>query len=167
MRPRILAPALILALVGGAAAEEAAKSGGSNAGSAAAPAGAAGEWTHDYRAAIASARSTGRPVLIDFTGSDWCPWCMKLQKEVFDTPDFKSWASKRAILMVADIPRSKQLPAAEQAQNEMLVNVYGIGSYPTVVIVDATGKELARTGYLEGGPQSWIQDIIGKARFPK
>jgi protein disulfide-isomerase len=134
---------------------------------AAALAGANGEWTADFKAALASAKATGRPILIDFTGSDWCGWCMKLHEQVFDTADFKAWASKSAVLMVADFPRRKELPAEVKAQNDELANKYPIEGYPTIVVIDANGKELGRSGYLDGGAKAWIQDITGKAHFPK
>jgi thioredoxin-related protein len=129
--------------------------------------GANGEWTDDLKAAMASAKATGRPIIIDFTGSDWCGWCIRLHDEVFSTAEFKQWAARSAILMIADFPRKKSLAAEVKAQNEGLAQKYPIEGYPTIVVIDANGKELARSGYLDGGAKAWIGDITGKTRFPK
>jgi thioredoxin-related protein len=124
--------------------------------------GANGEWIDNYAEAVKSAQATKRPILIDFTGSDWCGWCIRLHEEVFSTPEFKSWAAQNVVLVVADFPRKKQLPAEVKKQNEELNQKFGIEGFPTVVVVDATGKEKARSGYLDGGAKAWITDISGK-----
>jgi thiol:disulfide interchange protein len=71
----------------------------------------AGGWTTNYRAALAEAGKTGKVVMLDFTGSDWCIWCTRLKDEVFDTAEFKAWADKNVILVELDFPKDKKLDA--------------------------------------------------------
>jgi protein disulfide-isomerase len=122
-----------------------------------------GEWTSDLAAAREAARATGRPILIDFTGSDWCPWCIRLHDEVFATPTFKRWASAHAVLVVADFPRDSEQPPALAERNDALARHFRIRGYPTVVAVSADGTELARGGYQTGGAEAWIRSFAAKA----
>ncbi len=118
--------------------------------------GADGAWTTDVLAAAASAKDLGRPLLIDFTGSDWCSWCMKLEREVFVTPAFVAWAARHVVLMRADFPKKTQLPKALAEQNDMLAQRFGIKGFPTVEIIAISGAYLGSLGYQEGGPDPWI-----------
>jgi len=117
----------------------------------------AGEWMTDYKAALALSKKTGKPVLADFTGSDWCGWCIKLHKEVFDKPEFKAWAKKNVILLELDYPQRKKLPAALQKQNDSLAAKYKIQGYPTVLFLSSKGDALATYGYDAGGPSVWTK----------
>ena len=114
-------------------------------------------WLTDYTKAIAQAKAENKVVLADFTGSDWCGWCIKLKKEVFDTPEFKAWAAKSVVLLEVDYPRKKELSAKEKAQNDSLGEQFEIQGYPTIVFIDANGKEISRGGYAKGGPAAWIK----------
>src|SRR5262245_50368855 len=96
-----------------------------------------GGWQTDYKAALKQAKQESKLVLADFTGSDWCPWCIKLHKEVFDTPEFKEWAAKRVVLLELDFPRKKELSDELKKQNADLRDKLGIKGYPTVVFFDA------------------------------
>lgn len=118
-----------------------------------------GEWLTDYDAALRESASKGRPVLIDFTGSDWCGWCIKLDREVFATREFRDYAASRFVLLKLDFPRGKRQKAEEKAKNEALASKYGVEGFPTVLIVDSTGKVLKKTGYVPGGPQAFIKQI--------
>jgi len=121
---------------------------------------AAGGWTDNFPAALAQAKAENKPVLINFTGSDWCGWCIKLQNDVFSTPAFKKYAESNVVLMEADFPQGKQLPQAVQAQNDELQAKYKVEGFPTLVLVGPNGKELDRNvGYLEGGPNAMIDWI--------
>jgi protein disulfide-isomerase len=114
-------------------------------------------WTTSLKTATAQARKTGKPILIDFTGSDWCPWCMKLHAEVFDTPAFATWAADNVVLLECDFPNGRQPPADIKAQNAELAQKFNVSGYPTVVFIDADGNELGRTGYIQGGADAWIR----------
>jgi thioredoxin-related protein len=120
--------------------------------------GAAG-WTDNYEKALAEAKSQNKKVLLDFTGSDWCSWCMRLNKEVFSTPKFKEYAKQNLILVEADFPQTKKLPKKVQEQNEKLQAEFKVQGYPTVFILDGDGKQLKQLGYMEGGPDAFIAKI--------
>jgi len=115
-------------------------------------------WTTDFQAALARAKKEKKYVVADFTGSDWCGWCVRLKEEVFDTPEFHAWAKDNVVLLELDFPRKKKLPEALQTQNEKLQERFKIEGFPTVVFLDGSGKELGRGGYVEGGPAKWIAE---------
>jgi thioredoxin-related protein len=125
----------------------------------------AGEaWNTDFQAAQAAAKKDGKPILIDFTGSDWCGWCIKMKKESLDKTAFKDFAQKELVLVEADFPNSKPQTAEVKAQNEALKKKYKVNGFPTFVLINADGKELGRQeGYLEGGPDAFTSAIKGWA----
>lgn len=118
-------------------------------------------WTDDYAKALEKAKAEKKHVLLDFTGSDWCPWCIKLDKEVFDKPEFKTFAKDTLVLMKVDFPNGP-ISKHTKAQNEKLKAKYGASGFPTTVIVDGEGKEVWRhEGYMEGGPSKFIEAVSG------
>jgi len=118
------------------------------------------KWLTDYKAALAEAKTAHKNVLIDFTGSDWCPWCIKMDKEVLTTPEFKQYADKNLVLELADFPNSKQLPQKVQDQNSDLQKQYSVEGFPTFILIDPSGKVLGQQeGYLEGGPSAFIAKL--------
>lgn len=120
---------------------------------------APGSWITSYSLALQYAKETGKPVLINFTGSDWCSWCIKLRNEVFSQDAFLDYAKNDLILLTIDFPMKKKLPAAEQQANHELASQYGIEGYPTIVLVDSAGKEIARTGYQYGGAEAYVTHL--------
>jgi thioredoxin-related protein len=116
-------------------------------------------WFTNYELAQKEAQSKQRQLLMDFTGSDWCGWCIMLDKEVFSKPEFKEYASKNLVLLELDFPRSKKMAAETAKQNERLAVKYGIQGFPTVVVFDSTGKPLGALGYTAGGPQAFIAEL--------
>ena len=115
-------------------------------------------WSESLVDAMALAKSRSKLILANFTGSDWCVFCKKLEKEVFSTPDFEAWANENFILLKLDLPteKVKQDPATRK-QNQDLVKKFEISGYPTVVILTADGNEVARkAGYSEKGAKPWI-----------
>lgn len=124
------------------------------------PRGADGRWTTDFTAALRLAQELRRPVVADFTGSDWCPWCVKLDREVFASPVFRRWAEANVVLVRLDFPRRTPLPAAQAKRNEEIAQRYGVTGYPTVLVLDAQGAQLRKWGYFEGGPAAWINGMI-------
>lgn len=114
-------------------------------------------WHTSWDAAAKQAKASKKPILINFTGSDWCGWCIRLDKEVFKTDHFKNWASKKVVLLKIDFPRQKPLPEAEQAKNQKLAEKYGVQGFPTIVFTNADGKKLSEYGYDEGGPENWTK----------
>ena len=119
---------------------------------------APGIWQTDYKQALAQAAQENRRVLLDFTGSDWCPGCIRMEKEVLNQPDFKKFAARNLVLVKLDFPTRKQLPPAEAEQNRKLQQKFDVEGFPTYVLLDPSGKEVRRQlGYLEGGPAEFIK----------
>ncbi len=115
-------------------------------------------WQIDYKQALAEAAKENKRVLLNFTGSDWCPYCVQMDKEVLNQSDFKAFAADKLILVKLDFPRRKQLPPAEVEQNRKLQQEYAVEGFPTYVLLDPAGKEMRRqVGYLEGGPGEFIK----------
>lgn len=117
-------------------------------------------WLSDFEAAKVSAAQEGKDLLINITGSDWCPWCTRLKNEVFSTDLFKKEATKNFILVVLDFPRDKSDMSPETIrQNDRLYINYNIAGFPTIVLADDKGKEYARTGYRPGGPKLYLEHL--------
>jgi thioredoxin-related protein len=121
-----------------------------------------GNWLTDYNAAVAQAQSSQKSVLLDFTGSDWCPWCIRMDREVLDAQAFQDYADKNLVLVMVDFPRRKQLPDDVAAQNAKLKEQFGIRGFPSFVLIDKDGKEIWRhVGYMQGGPEAFIAALGG------
>jgi len=124
-----------------------------------------GLWHTDFKAAQAKAKGEKKYLLVDFTGSDWCVWCIKLHNEVFDKELFKAEAPKQFVLVEVDKPRDeKKITAELNKQNEELRDKYDIKVLPTVLLLDPEGQLVARTGYQEGGPENYLKHL---AELPK
>ena len=119
----------------------------------------AGEWLTDYAKAIAQAKSENKQLLMDFTGSDWCGWCMKLDREVFEQKDFKDFADKNLVLLKLDFPRTKAQSPEEKAQNEKLSDQFKIQGFPTIVVLNPDGNKAGDLGYTPGGPQAFLAEL--------
>ncbi len=117
---------------------------------------AADGWVTGWPTATKAATDAKKPILADFTGSDWCGWCIRLKAEVFDTTTFKEWAARSVILLEVDFPQGKPLAESQQRENSMLAERFGIEGFPTIVLLSAEGRELGRLGYQAGGPEAWI-----------
>lgn len=122
---------------------------------------AAGEgWTSDFAAAKAQADEEKKSLLVDFTGSDWCGWCIKLNDEVFKHDAFKDGVKDKFVLVELDYPRDKtKLSEETQKQNEELREQYSIQGYPTILLMDEKGRPFARTGYQAGGPENYVKHL--------
>ena len=120
-------------------------------------------WQTDFAQASQQAAQEHKYLLLDFTGSDWCPWCIKMDKEVFNQSQFSDFALKNLVLVKLDFPRKAAQSPAEKSQNEGLAKKYGIEGFPTYVLLDPSGKEVRRqVGYLQGGATAFI-DWLGLA----
>jgi len=115
-------------------------------------------FTDDFEAAKAQAKASGRYILADFSGSDWCGWCKRLDAEVFAKPEFVSAATNNFVLLMVDTPRDTSI-LSDQARkaNPGLVKRYRIRAFPSVLILDADGKVLDHTGYQRGGPAAYLE----------
>jgi len=122
-------------------------------------------WGTELSAALNQARSENKSVLLDFTGSDWCGWCIKFDKDVLFTDKFAGYAKSKLVLVKLDFPRHKAQDAALKQANEQLSQRFGVNSFPTFVLLDSAGRELGRqTGYLRGGPDAFIAKLDGFGR---
>jgi thioredoxin-related protein len=120
---------------------------------------AASNWVTDYKKAQEDAKAGKKLMLLEFTGSDWCGWCMKLDKEVFSTPEFQNFASKNLVLVKLDFPRSKPQTEALKKQNEQLAQKYGIQGFPTIIVLNGRGEKVGEFGYMEGGPSPFLAKL--------
>jgi len=121
-----------------------------------------GEWTMDYDAALELAKAKNLPVLLNYTGSDWCVWCKLMDKQVFSKEEFYAFAKEKIILVTLDFPRDKSLvPEKYVERNKMLLRQNGIRGLPTYVIVKSDGKtELGRLGAgRDKTVESFVQEI--------
>lgn len=115
-------------------------------------------WTDDYDAALKRAAAEKKLVLADFSGSDWCGWCKRLDKEVFDTEEFRKSATNAYVLLMVDSPQDEKLLSAQaKKRNPELVEKYGVHGFPTVLVLDAKGEVVFRSGYEKGGPKKYLR----------
>ena len=117
------------------------------------------KWMTDLPKAQAKAKSENKLVMMDFTGSDWCGWCIKLNKEVFSKPEFAEYAEKNLVAVEVDFPRSKAQTAELKKANQALQAKYKIEGYPTVIVLNGDGKKVGELGYMEGGPKAFIAKL--------
>lgn len=113
-------------------------------------------WLVDLNEAYEEQEKTGKPIMANFTGSDWCGWCRKLKAAVFDTPQFKEWAEENVVLLELDFPRRMTLPEPIKQQNYSLQQGFGVTGYPTVWLFrveknketnQMNVKAMGKTGY--------------------
>lgn len=123
-------------------------------------------WMTDLHVAQNRAYAENRLVLINFTGSDWCGWCIKLKSEVFARPEFTAFAERHLMLVEADFPRRAPISAQQRSVNKALAAKYGVDGYPTVILLNSKGDQIARMGYMEGGPAGFIKAIRQHANLP-
>lgn len=116
------------------------------------------EWLENYDEAIVVSKSDSKPILLFFTGSDWCGWCKRLKKEVFDQPKFGEVMGDRFVYVIIDQPMKGQSPELD-AQKDKLQKQYGVRGLPAVVLVDSSGRQIAQTGYKEGGPDVYAKHL--------
>ena len=120
------------------------------------------EWIEDYDLALQQANDQDKVVLINFTGSDWCGWCKKLVKEVFSQPEFAKYASENLVLLKLDFPTTfKKLPQDVQMNRIELQEKYKVEGYPTILLTDAQGDVIAKTGYQQGGASEYVKHLEG------
>lgn len=122
-------------------------------------------WLTNIEEAAKVSKKTKKPLMLFFTGSDWCGWCIRLQKEVFKTPEFTAWAKKNVVLVELDFPRRTAQAPELKAQNTALQQFFAVRGFPTIWIAKATKanknapisfEQLGSTGYVAGGPAAWL-----------
>ena len=117
-------------------------------------------WTSDFEAAKKQAAESKKDLLLNFTGSDWCGWCIKLVDEVFKHDAFKDGVKDTFVLVELDFPKDKTKVSDEvREQNQKLNEKYGVQGYPTILLTDAEGRPYAATGYQAGGPEKYVEHL--------
>jgi len=124
-------------------------------------------WETDLNKAIVLSYETKKPIMLFFTGSDWCGWCIRLQNEVFRTETFTKWAKENVILVELDFPRKKEQPQLIKDQNKQLQQMFAVQGYPTCHFVMPTPTDdgrinlasIGQNGYMAGGPDAWIAKV--------
>lgn len=117
------------------------------------------KWLTSLPEAQAKAKSENKLVMLDFTGSDWCIWCKKLNAEIFTQPEFIQYAQKNLVPVEVDFPHSKPQSPEQKKANEALQEKYKIEGYPTVIVLNSQGKKVGELGYTEGGPKAFIAKL--------
>ena len=125
-------------------------------------------WMTDFEKAKKKAMNENKTLLIDFSGSDWCSWCIKLDEEVFQKDVWKAYAKEHLVQVLIDFPREKsEQSEALQRQNNELAKQYTVRGFPTVLLLNQEGTLIEKTGYKRGGAESYINHIkalIGDAK---
>ncbi len=131
-------------------------------------------WETNINKAIEKSNAEKKPIFLFFTGSDWCGWCIKLQNEVFKTPEFTAWAKQNVVLVDLDFPRRTPQPDDLKAQNNSLQQTFSIQGFPSIRIVNADVKEgkinfdlLGGLGYMAGGPSTWLSEANNVLKLNK
>lgn len=121
---------------------------------------AEGEWLTDLTKAQEKAKAEKKLVLLDFTGSDWCPPCKNLHKTVLVSPEFTQFAKDNLVLVEIDFPNNKPQSAELKAANKELAKKFGITGYPTIVVLDGSGKEVfKKVGYGGTPAKDYVADL--------
>jgi len=120
-------------------------------------------WQTNFEAAKTKtkAKAEHKMLLVEFSGSDWCPWCKKLKTEVYDKESFKAEARKGFILVNLDYPKQNHQPAELKRQNSELLKQYRVDTYPTLFVMDAKGQPIGKTFYHSGGPEDYLKEFTG------
>ena len=125
----------------------------------AAIAGENGDWLTNYEKALEVAKKENKVVLINFTGSDWCGWCKRLEREVFAKDSFEKFAGDKLVLLKVDFPKYSR-PSKEQMEaNERLRVKYRVPGFPTIFLVNPEEKVLLQTGYVPGGADNYVKHL--------
>ena len=118
-------------------------------------------WVRDVAEAKKQAKAEGKDLFINFTGSDWCGWCIRLDEEVFSKAEFVEAATQKYVFLFLDFPNSEELKAkvVDEKLNRQLSKAYGVDGYPAVILTTAEGQPYARTGYQAGGPKAYLESL--------
>lgn len=116
-------------------------------------------WMDNLPAAKAKAQAENKKILVNFTGSDWCGWCVRLRREVFTRRDFAAYATNKLVLVEIDFPRAKPQSQEQKRTNEALAARFQVEGFPTVLLLDSYGRQLGRTGYVPGGASAFLAEV--------
>jgi thioredoxin-related protein len=118
------------------------------------------DWLHDWNKAQEEAKANHKLLFLNFTGSDWCGWCIKFDKDVLSQPQFKNFAHDNLVLVELDFPRRKSQPTEEKKQNVQLAQQYEVLGFPTIVVLNSNGQKVWQfDGYFPGGLEAFIAQL--------
>ena len=117
------------------------------------------KWYGTIEEAVQVATSEDKQILVQFTGSDWCKWCIKLNNEVFYQDDFEAYAKENMVLVKLDFPRSVPQSDAVKEYNRSIATKYGVRGFPTILLMDKEGNVVLQTGYQPGGAKAYVDHI--------
>lgn len=121
-------------------------------------------WNIDFESARNKAAKEKKDILVNFSGTKWCPPCKQLEAEVFNTEEFRTEVSKKYVPVLLDFPRDA---SKASKQNQRLSQEFGHQYFPTVYLTDSSGRAYAKIGgYVPGGPKAYLQKIeeLGKVK---
>lgn len=116
-------------------------------------------WEENLETALQKAKTENKAVLVNFTGSDWCQWCIRLSNEVFSQPEFEEYADENLILVRLDFPRNIEQSPETKMYNNQLAQRFGVQGFPTILLFNSQGQIVLQTGYQPGGPVSYINHL--------
>ena len=117
-------------------------------------------WLDDYKKAQQEAKASNKFLLLDFTGSDWCGWCKKFDKEILSQSQFQDYARENLVLVELDFPRAKPQSPELRKQNQELADQYQVQGFPTIVVLNGDGQKLWQyDGYFPDGPAAFIAQL--------
>lgn len=117
-------------------------------------------WVTNYEDALDQAKGLNKPLILFFTGSDWCGACQKLEHEVLSTPEFTEKAGNQFVFVLLDFPLYNPADPKTTEQNKQLQRKYDIKAFPTLVLIDANEQEIGTTGYRSGGPRAYADHLL-------
>ena len=114
-------------------------------------------WETNLEVALQKASKENKAVLVNFTGSDWCQWCFKLNDEVFKQKEFEDYAEENLVLVKVDFPKKIEQSMETKMYNQQLAQKFGVQGFPTIILFDKLGQPVAKTGYQDGGAANYVR----------
>lgn len=118
-------------------------------------------WCESYSDSMKFAKGQSKPLLILFTGTAWCPACMKLEREVLNKPEFARAVANNFVFYKAEF-NDPSPEALESSPDKVLIDRYNIEAFPTIVVIDTNGNQLFTVNYKAGGPQVYANELNQK-----
>jgi len=116
-------------------------------------------WITNIDVATKEAAEKQLPILVNFTGSDWCQWCFKLHDEVFVQEAFEKYAKENLILLEVDFPKNNKQTTETKKRYQQLANKFSVRGYPTILLMNSNEVEISRTGYQKGGATNYVSHL--------
>ena len=117
------------------------------------------QWSEDLASAAQTARQNKKMILLNFSGSDWCGWCKRLDAEVFSQPAYQEYAASNLVSVLVDFPRNKKQSVEQKEKNQQLAATFQVQGFPMLLLFTSEGELMGELGYQPGGPDVFIQSI--------